>query len=511
QLTQAGDEGPDLSEFQEAPFGKEESSEEPPSDWDEDTQTDIDSIENQEEEFFAEKTQEFDNPLAEDSADEHNQDVEDSWDGGNNDSEWTSDEESSDFDSTDFDSENGDFETGDFETGDFDSNDSEETPPPPPTEGASSLDELSSEDSSNEKFGQVEDSGFSNEFEMQQNDDLTADRTDGTYESSDESNDSNDSDFSDQDEIEEEKEVEEAQELEKETKNQNVSEPELTPGPIEKTETKTPSAPENFNDIRNFAESIAYGTVASGGNPPFSIKITNVVYQEDAEDIMNLMREHGLLKPDNEEHIQRSLSMGSLLISQVGEYSAIYLAHRLRKLNVELAMGLADEIHPTKAYSSNNKGLVTKNSIHQNQRNSLELKKEEVALDDIILATSSTLENYTITNYLGLATEHTTLPVDELSSEAYSDRKTEDNKDSQNEINQIKEEIDASLKQLGEDHEFPQITLNEIYSGLAEKLKVQSLQLGGNAIIGINYQLTPLTGQNYKITCTGNIVWAEKL
>jgi len=59
---------------------------------------------------------------------------------------------------------------------------------------------------------------------------------------------------------------------------------------------------------------------------------------------------------------------------------------------------------------------------------------------------------------------------------------------------------------------------NEIYRQLAEKLKHIAFLRQGNAVVGINYQVTPLTNvlsdeghaetaqARYKITCTGNVV-----
>ena len=56
--------------------------------------------------------------------------------------------------------------------------------------------------------------------------------------------------------------------------------------------------------------------------------------------------------------------------------------------------------------------------------------------------------------------------------------------------------------------------LDEVYKEMANLLKEKCLKLNGNAVVGINFQLTPLfsssgdkTHINYKVTATGNVVW----
>ena len=55
------------------------------------------------------------------------------------------------------------------------------------------------------------------------------------------------------------------------------------------------------------------------------------------------------------------------------------------------------------------------------------------------------------------------------------------------------------------------------YSELAQKLKAHALKANANAVIGLNYQLTPLpseygmSGSKYRLSCTGNLVWVNKL
>jgi len=268
--------------------------------------------------------------------------------------------------------------------------------------------------------------------------------------------------------------------------------------------------PETFNDIKEFSQSIHYGEVKFGGNPPFSIIIKNVRYQEDANDIMIILREHGLVNDQTEEDYTRSISHGSLLVSQLSEYAAIYLSHRLRRFDIEILMGLSDELHPPKNASERGRGLVNKNILYQNRKDYIRINDSQVPIENIILSTTSLLESYTINKYLGLANEHSLLDLDDL---------TEGEEESEF-SQEFMEQIEDTISQIDEEHSplVKNVSLPEVYINLANKLKEQALKLKGNAVIGINYQLTPLvenygirTKTRYRVTCTGNVVWAMKI
>ena len=55
--------------------------------------------------------------------------------------------------------------------------------------------------------------------------------------------------------------------------------------------------------------------------------------------------------------------------------------------------------------------------------------------------------------------------------------------------------------------------LKDVYEHMALKLKPQARKQKGNAVVGVNYQLTPLPPKpfgpeipQYSLTCTGNVV-----
>lgn len=296
----------------------------------------------------------------------------------------------------------------------------------------------------------------------------------------------------------------ETQSFEEEASSPQVME-DFTSEPVS---SPTPSAPrEAFKDVNEFGNAITYGQVTAGGNPPFSIILRKIKYLEDSERIIEILREHGLCDESNESDYQQGLSNGSMLISQLGEYSAIYLSHRFRRFDLEILVGLADEIHPSKNYDMDYKGLVRKENLRQNKNENFSLEDQLVEVDSILLATTPTLESYKIDRYLGVISTHVMIDESEF-------QKLQDTDTLNNEI-----DPDELLRELDEEASKTatvEIGLEEIYQTLAESLKVKAFKLKGNAVVGINYQITPLINQKtdeqvpsirYKISCTGNAVW----
>jgi len=268
------------------------------------------------------------------------------------------------------------------------------------------------------------------------------------------------------------------------------------------TENSASASRESFDDVKKFANSISYGTVAQGGNPPFSIILKNIKFEEDVEDILILLREHDLCNEQNEQTMRQGLENGALLISQISEFSAIYLAHRFRRFDLEIQLGLSEEIHPSKSYERNSFGLVSKSAMKQNKSLSVNLETSPVDLNSILLTTTSQLEGYDIHNYLGLISDSTIITHEELERFEFA---------GQSSTNQLEESHFDD-----EEQEFMKkysLGLNETHNELANRLKEQALSLEANAIVGINFQMTPLieleakAHSKYKLTCTGNAVW----
>jgi uncharacterized protein YbjQ (UPF0145 family) len=158
------------------------------------------------------------------------------------------------------------------------------------------------------------------------------------------------------------------------------------------------------------------------------------------------------------------------------------------------------------------KGLVRKENLTQNKQETFSLEEQVIQVEAILLATTPTLENYRIDRYLGLVSAHIMIEEEEFQRLQETDLKNK---------NEDEVDPDELLRELDQDDlesktSTIEIGLEEIYQNLAESLKAKAFKMKGNAVVGINYQITPLINQkptdqnpsiNYKISCTGNTVW----
>jgi uncharacterized protein YbjQ (UPF0145 family) len=268
--------------------------------------------------------------------------------------------------------------------------------------------------------------------------------------------------------------------LEEETEEEISFEPEpdYQPEPEPEPVLETYRAPETFSEVKTFAESSFSSEAGAEANPSFSVLIKNVKFIEDVHDIVSLLKEFNLLS-DSEEITTSRLSRGSLLVPRISEFAAIYLSHKLRRFDIDIHLGFSDEIHPPKHQEAPELGLVSRHNLYQNQTHQFHFDDPKLELSQIIVAATSTLEGYQIIRYVGVASEHKLLDG-----------------------------------QLIEDENSPEIS--GFYQELAQKLKAHAIKAQANAVVGLTYQLTPIpseygaSGQKYRLTCTGNLVWVSK-
>lgn len=281
---------------------------------------------------------------------------------------------------------------------------------------------------------------------------------------------------------------------------------------VQPTARATP--PENFQDIKDFAKNMSYGKMVASGNPPYSLILKNIKFQEDADDILIILSEHGLIDEQNEAAYQQSLQNGALLISQLSEYSAIYLAHRIRRFDLDLLVGLSEELHPSKSYESGGKGLMRKENLRQNKTESIDLTLSPKTPEQVLVTTTPTIEGHRIQRYIGILTEHTLVREDELELlHAQRVNQVESHQISK-EIEQIKKEIEGAENEWPETRVFG---IKEIYDQLTEQLKAEAIKVRANALVGITFHLNPLVEKTeghlintYKVTCTASAVWVSK-
>ena len=231
-------------------------------------------------------------------------------------------------------------------------------------------------------------------------------------------------------------------------------------------------ARENFEELRHFAEAITYGNVAARGNPPFTIIVGNIRYREDANGIMALLCDHNICTDENRKDFELGLEQGAIIIPQIGEYSAIYLAHKLRRFDVDIRMGLSDEIRPSPSYEREGRGLISKYNVPRNIREEVSLERELMDLEDILESTSSSLEGHRIREHLGVVVAHALMEEDEFLEESEGE-----------------------------------------FRKLLQSLKCQAVERQADGVVDIQYQTIKLSktgGPLYKVTCTGNAVGVER-
>lgn len=237
---------------------------------------------------------------------------------------------------------------------------------------------------------------------------------------------------------------------------------------------------ENFQEVRDFAEKATFTEAPTDSNPAHSVLAHGVRFTEDADDILLVLKELNFPE-DMMNQFRRQLERGTLLVPRVSEYTAIWLCHKLRRFRLELQSGLSDIIHPPRGAKDNSTGLVSRRSLGQNQHHQFRFEGDSDAARVIHLSTLPHLDGYVIERYIGVASEHALIPGEK-----------------------VEDETDNSI------HAF--------YDELAQKLKAHALDKRANAVVGVNYQLTPLpaeahySGQHrYRLTCTGNLVWVARL
>ena len=250
--------------------------------------------------------------------------------------------------------------------------------------------------------------------------------------------------------------------------------------PLPQTGPATPYIlPENFEDLKKFAENSSFTGMASEGNPSFSVLLKEIRFLEDAQDILTLLKELGLAMDEDEVLINR-LSRGEFLIPRISEFAATLLAHKLRRFDIDILVGPSDEIHPPKHAEVPEVGLVSKHNLYQNQAHHFQFDEVNLDISQIIVSATPTLDGYQVLKYVGVASEHKMLDGHLVEDE-------------------------SSLE------------ISSHYHELAQKLKAHALKSHANAVVGLNYQLTPLpsnfgtSSTRYRLTCTGNLVWINRI
>ena len=277
---------------------------------------------------------------------------------------------------------------------------------------------------------------------------------------------------SDEDEIPKEEEIPNTQEDLVEAQNEHAMQSE--PTTVESI-TAPPSnykEPETLKDINQFAENITSSDLSIEGNPPFSVILKSIKYQEDADEILSLLREFKIIKDDHIEDTKKSLDRGQMLIPRLSEYSAITLCHKLRRFDLDISMGLSQEMHSASSYESIDTGLVSKNTVYSNKKLYKSFNSDEILIEDIQITNMNSFENFTIIENLSVKSKSLFINNEELAPENFDEN------------------------------------YSKYQTALADQLKSEAIHLDANALINFNIALiaSPTNSQVTNIVATANVV-----
>lgn len=242
---------------------------------------------------------------------------------------------------------------------------------------------------------------------------------------------------------------------------------------------------EKFEDVQKFAQNSHYGPISAKGDPPFSLIIENIQYQEDATKIMSILKEYGFISQDNEHIISKGLDRGSAIISRVSEFAVIFLYQKLSHFPITLKAGPSDLIFPSSVSDIESKGAVSSSHLRQNKEESKYISEHETSL---LFSSQSQIPGYKIEDFLGLCHES-------LEFQAYP------------EAGELSQDIETL-----ETREVFELKKQEVM----EQLRNKVIEKKGNAGVDFKLQTQALFTEDqedykYLISVECNAVWIKKV
>lgn len=284
----------------------------------------------------------------------------------------------------------------------------------------------------------------------------------------------------------------------------------------EHTETYVSHTPahisEKFEDVKAFAKNFSYGQVQGAGNPPYSIIVRHIKFKDDADHILDLLKEFALITEQNSADTIKALEYGSIIIPQISEYCAIVLAHKLRRFDLDIEVGLSDEIHPSKEAEGNPRGLLKKDSLKQNRTESLKFAELDNSIKDIIISTTSSIPGFIVNHYIGVQTTFSIVEESELEKLQFV-QKSEREKSTLFDYD-APEVSTLTTEKAYKDY---QNSFLYLYEDLTQQLKQKAFAQKANALLGLSFQLSPLQFARannrinaYQITCSATLAVLTK-
>lgn len=257
--------------------------------------------------------------------------------------------------------------------------------------------------------------------------------------------------------------------------------------------------PEKFEDVKNFVQNFSYGTIEGAGNPPFSVIIRNIQFSEDADDIINLLKELSVINDTNLSDYEKAIQLGSIIIPQISEFSAIIIAHKLRRFDLDIEVGLADEIHPSKSGEHNPRGLTQKNQLKQNREEEFKPTNKTFSIQDMLMTTQNTIEGYHIKKYMGIDHAHTFIDEEELERLHFIYKGLRENNSSDEDLEHYRNYKDS---------------FNKLHDELLDEIKNRAFRNGSNALLGIQFSMNQMADHKksqYQLSCSATFALVEKI
>ncbi|MCT4641335.1 MAG: hypothetical protein N4A33_03490 [Bacteriovoracaceae bacterium] len=369
-----------------------------------------------------------------------------------------------------------DFDTGDFESSDFGSEQTGEFELPS-EDSFEPADNFSEQDDTSSGFDP--DDSFENDQDFESNDFETNDFE--TEQSFEQNSFEEDQSFSDNDSINEQ-EVSDIQEDEPQIPSAGqkpLQESIIEQKPLYEavpTSVKEPIKEKPIESLNQFGNNQAIGDLSIEGNPPYSIIIKNVKYSEDADDIMRFLKEFKIFKGEHLIDAKKSIERGRILIPRLSEYSAIFLCHKLRHLDIDISMGLTKQITDTSSYESIDSGLTSKANVYNNRSSNLDFNTKKLNLEDVQVTSLAAFENFSILKNIGVKSKTITIDNSLLTQNLIDST-----------MNSAEDELIISLKQL-------------------------ALENNCNGLTNVNISISPnkVDLNKSNITCVANIVRVSK-
>lgn len=279
---------------------------------------------------------------------------------------------------------------------------------------------------------------------------------------------------------------------------------------LQEEESFSPSAEtkEFTEEIHEFSNTVSNEKVSLESDPPYTLKIENLRFKEDADEIFSIVKEFEYVTKDNADILRTGLDAGGLLLTHLGEYAAIVLAHKLRKFPCNLTVELTREKKSDRVAEKITKGL-SRRHMKQNFSHETIVEKEDVSMEEIILTTSSQIERYTIVKYVEIIGKHILVDHEVLKDLLPSEQSSA--KYLLEEERAILDENSKIKRSMLEEAQFLTIEpCQKIYKDLTRDLRAEAFKLHAHAIVDIKFQILNIK-DHCQVTCTGNVVMISRV